>query len=126
MAVADDRRHKLFTRALSVAQDTALREKRRALGRALAAGVMGDEARIDEELLFVRAVDDIDEMHIRMLGRFADGSRLTAGDVARADPGLGDGSARAARPTAIARTNRLKIASHARRRDDARTVLLHH
>ena len=90
-AVADDRRHELFTRALNIAQDTALRDKRRALGRALAAGVMGDEARIDEELLFVRAVDDIDEMHIRLLGRFADGGRLTAGDIVQADPGLEDG-----------------------------------
>jgi hypothetical protein len=89
-AVADDRRHELFTRALSIAQDTALREKRRALGRALAAGVMGDDARIDEELLFVRAVDDIDEMHIRLLGRLADGGR-TAGEIVQADPGLGDG-----------------------------------
>jgi hypothetical protein len=90
-AVADDRRHELFTRALNIAQDTALRDKRRALGRALAAGVMGDEARIDEELLFVRAVDDIDEMHIRLLGRFADGGRLTAGDIVQADPWLEDG-----------------------------------
>jgi hypothetical protein len=87
-AVADDRRHELFARTLVIAQDTAWREKRRALGRALAAGVMGDDARIDEELLFVRAVDDIDEMHIRLLGRIADGSRSTAGDIAAADPGL--------------------------------------
>ncbi len=90
-AVADDRRHELFTRALSIAQDTALRDKRRALGRALAAGVMGDEARIDEELLFVRAVDGIDEMHIRLLGRLADGRRLTAGEIVLADSGLGGG-----------------------------------
>ena len=90
-AVADDRRHELFTRALSIVQDTALRDKRRALGRALAAGVMGDEARIDEELLFVRAIDGIDEMHIRLLGRLADSGRLTAGDIVLADPGLGDG-----------------------------------
>jgi hypothetical protein len=90
-AVADDLRHELFARVLTVAQDAAWRNKRRALGRALAAGVMGDEARIDEELLFVRAVDGIDEMHIRLLGRVADGGRLTAGDIALADPGLGDG-----------------------------------
>jgi hypothetical protein len=89
-AVADDRRHELFARALIIAQDTAWRNKRRALGRALAAGVMEDEARIDEELLFVRAVDDVDEIHIRLLGRVADGSRLTVGDIARADPGLED------------------------------------
>jgi hypothetical protein len=38
-AVSDDRRQELFARTLTVAQDTALRNKRRALGRALAAGV---------------------------------------------------------------------------------------
>jgi hypothetical protein len=70
-AVADDRRHELFTRTLSIAQDTALREKRRALGRALAAGVMSDGARINEELLFIHAVEDIDEFHIRLLARMA-------------------------------------------------------
>ena len=53
--------------------------------------MIGDEARIDEELLFVRAVDGIDEMHVRPLSRVADGGRLTAGDIALADPGLGDG-----------------------------------
>jgi hypothetical protein len=90
-AVDDDRRHELFARAMTIAQDTALREKRLALGRALAVGVMGDDARIDEELLFMRAVEDIDEMHIRLLSRLGDGSRLTAKDVAQADPGLGIG-----------------------------------
>jgi hypothetical protein len=69
LAVSDDRRHELFARSMRIAQDTALRDKRRALGRALAAGVMGDDARIDEELLFMRAVDDLDEMHLRLLGR---------------------------------------------------------
>jgi hypothetical protein len=67
-AVSDDRRHELFARSMRIAQDTALRDKRRALGRALAFGIMGDDARIDEELLFMRAVDDLDEMHIRLLG----------------------------------------------------------
>jgi hypothetical protein len=50
---------------------------------------MGDEARIDEELLFVRAVDDFDEMHIRLLGRFTDGRQLTVREIEQADPGLG-------------------------------------
>jgi hypothetical protein len=53
---------------------------------------MGDDARIDGELLFVRAVDDIDEMHIRLLGRLADGGRLTAGNIALVDPGLKEGA----------------------------------
>jgi hypothetical protein len=90
-AVSDDERHELFARTLRIAQDTARIDKRRALSRALAAGVMGDDARIDEELLLVRAIDDIDEMHIRLLGRIATGGRLTAGDIATADPGLETG-----------------------------------
>lgn len=90
-AASDDRRHELFARALAVAQDAAWRNKRRALGRALAAGVTGDDARIDEELLFIRAVDDVDEMHIRLLGDLADSDRLTTEDIGQADPGLGDG-----------------------------------
>jgi hypothetical protein len=93
-AVADDHRHELFARTLIVAQDTALRNKRRALGRALAAGIMGDDARIDEELLFIRAVEDIDEMHIRLLDRMATTPAGPEGWMAptlvAADPGLAD------------------------------------
>jgi hypothetical protein len=97
-AVADDHRHELFTRAMSIAQDTALRVKRRALGRALAVGVMGDDAQIDEELLFMRAVEDIDEMHIRLLARMADtyppdiGPGWSTRNIAEADPGLANGA----------------------------------
>jgi hypothetical protein len=64
-AVSVDRRHELLSRVLSIAQDTALRDKRRALGSALAAGIEGDDARIDDELLFVRAIADVDEPHIK-------------------------------------------------------------
>jgi hypothetical protein len=94
-AVADDRRHELLARTLTIAQDTALRNKRRALGRALAAGVMGDEARIDEELLFIRAVADIDEMHIRLLAQMVNPPDMPPGwsalKIVEADPGLSDG-----------------------------------
>jgi hypothetical protein len=93
-AVADDRRHELFARSLRVAQDTALRAKRRALGRALAVGVMGDDARIDEELLCMRAIDDLDEMHIRLLGRmdsFPSPLKWTPSSIVSADPGLAAG-----------------------------------
>src|SRR6516162_8178417 len=76
------------SRALAVAQDAAWQNKRHALGRALAAGVMGDDARIDEEMLFIRAVDDIDEAHVRLLGHLAEGGRPTLGGIALADPGL--------------------------------------
>jgi hypothetical protein len=92
-AVSDDRRHELLARTLTIAQDTALHQKRRALGRALAAGVMGDEAKIDDELLFVRAIADIDEMHIRLLARLATGISLpgwTVATITQADRGLAD------------------------------------
>jgi len=69
-ATATDERHELTARVLLAAQDTARRDKRRALGRALAAGVM-DDARIDEELMFVRAMDDIDAWHIELLDHMA-------------------------------------------------------
>jgi len=72
-ATADDRRIELLTRTLVIAQDKALWEKRRALGRALANGIAGDDARIDEELLFLRAVADIDTPHIKLLARLASG-----------------------------------------------------
>ena len=90
-AVSDDRRQELFARTLTVAQDTALRNKRRALGRALAAGVVGDDARIDQELLFIRAIADIDTMHIRLLAllhRPTGHQGLSYQDVVDADPGL--------------------------------------
>jgi hypothetical protein len=98
LAVADDRRHELFARSMRIAQDTALRDKRRALGRALAAGIMGDDARIDEELLFMRAVEDIDEMHIRLLARMAGSSApgvrpgWSISSLTQADPGLANGA----------------------------------
>jgi hypothetical protein len=96
-AVSDDRRHELFARTMRIAQDAALRDKRRALGRALAAGVIGDDARIDEELLFIWAVEDINEMHIRLLARMASTDRPGAGrgwsprNIAEADAGLAKG-----------------------------------
>jgi hypothetical protein len=77
-AVSDERREELFSRTLLIAQDTALRDKRRALGRALAAGIAGDDAKIDDELLFIRAVADIDTPHIRLLALMA-GERISPG-----------------------------------------------
>ena len=102
-AVRDERHQELLARALTVAQDTAMRDKRRALGRALAAGIAGDDAKIDTELLFIRAVADLDTLHIRLLALMA--SECLAPDspsgadppggwsqdaVAVRDPGLGD------------------------------------
>lgn len=97
-AVSDDRRHELFARTLAIAQDTALREKRRALGRALANGVMNDEATIDMELLFISAIADLDETHIRVLARIPvvpppdqRPSGITPSRLLQEDPGVGEG-----------------------------------
>lgn len=101
-AVSDERREELLARTLTIAQDTALRDKRRALGRALASGIAGDDAKIGDELLFVRAVADMDTLHIRLLALIAGegispgkqsgsvfhGGWSLAAIVAR-DPGLG-------------------------------------
>jgi hypothetical protein len=65
-AMSDDSHSELLVRALTSAQDTALREKRRALGRALADGVCGDSD-VNDELLFIRAVADLDAPHIVVL-----------------------------------------------------------
>ncbi len=77
-ATATDARHELTARVLLAAQDTARRDKRRALGRALAAGVV-DDARIDEELMFVRAMDDIDAWHIELLDHMANNAAPSPG-----------------------------------------------
>lgn len=101
-AVSDERREELLARTLTIAQDTALRDKRRALGRALAAGIAGDDAEIDDELLFIRAVADIDTPHIRLLSLIASETippppdnivprrGWSAYTVAERDPGLGE------------------------------------
>lgn len=55
---------------------------------------MGDDARIDDELLFVSAINDIHEMHIRLLSRMVaeivPGPGWNAQKIAAADPGLAD------------------------------------
>ena len=98
MAVSGERSHELLARVVMVAQDTTMRDKRRALGRALAAGVAGDSARVDEELLFVRAIADLDPPHIRLLsliGSEAPSKALLNGgwmshEIVGRDPGLAD------------------------------------
>jgi predicted lactoylglutathione lyase len=66
-AVSDKRKQELLARALIIAQDTASRDKRRALGRAIASGTANDGALVDQEQLFVRVLDDLDVPHIRLL-----------------------------------------------------------
>lgn len=57
----------LFAEALQAAAFTANQSKIEALGRALANGLAGDEARVDEERLVVAGLSSLEEPHIRML-----------------------------------------------------------
>lgn len=102
-ALSDPRRQELLARALIIAQDSASRDKRRAIGRALAAGTAGDGARVDDELIFIQVLNDLDTAHVRLLahmnnkipiGRIAgqryDAATCTPRSIALADPGLAD------------------------------------
>lgn len=105
-AVTDPEHQELLARALTIAQDTAMRDKRRALGRALASAA-DTGTKVDDELLFIRVLADLDPPHIRCLRIMAAGpphldainrQRLATGeppvrqwhpsDIAHQDPGL--------------------------------------
>lgn len=100
--VADDEHQELLARTLTVAQDTAWHDKRRALGRALASAASDTGTRVDEELLYIRVLADLDEPHIRLLRLLStvpehlersghDGVRQWfPWSIAKADPGLAD------------------------------------
>lgn len=66
-AVCDEQHQELLARALTIAQDTAMRDKRRALGRVLASAAGETGTRVDDELLFIRVLADLDPPHIRCL-----------------------------------------------------------
>lgn len=70
-AISDAEHQELLARALTIAQDTAMRDKRRALGRALASAASDTGTKVDEELLFIRVLADLDEPHIRLLRRMS-------------------------------------------------------
>lgn len=44
-----------------------MRDKRRALGRALAAAASDTGTKVDTEMLFIRVLADLDEPHVRLL-----------------------------------------------------------
>jgi hypothetical protein len=98
-AVPDERKQELLARALIIAQDTASRDKRRALGRAIASGTENDGALADQEQLVVRVLDGPDVPHVRLLmasvpahyaERGQDHRAWMPWSIARADPGLRD------------------------------------
>lgn len=66
-AVSNPQHQELLARGLTIAQDTAMRDKRRALGRALASAVAETGTTVDEELAFIRTLADLDPADIRVL-----------------------------------------------------------
>jgi hypothetical protein len=50
----------LLARTLTIAQDSAMRDKRRALGRALANALDDTGTKVDSEIAFVRVLADLD------------------------------------------------------------------
>jgi hypothetical protein len=54
-------------RALTIAQDSSLRAKRRAAGRSVAAAAADKGTKVNQELLFLRTLDDLDAPHFRLL-----------------------------------------------------------
>lgn len=66
-AASDETYQELLARTLTVAQDTAMRDKRRALSRALANALDDVGTKVDDEIAFVRMLADLDPVHIRVL-----------------------------------------------------------
>jgi hypothetical protein len=98
-AVASPEHQELLARALIIAQDAAMRDKRRALGRALASAVAETGTTVDEELAFIRVIADLDPADIRVLrllttvpehlrARGYEAKQWYPWSIAEADPGL--------------------------------------
>lgn len=66
-AASDETFQELLARTLTIAQDTAIRDKRRALSRALANALDDVGTKVDDEIAFVRMLADLDPVHIRVL-----------------------------------------------------------
>jgi hypothetical protein len=66
-AVSDPERQELLARALTIAQDTAMRDKRRALGRVVAQAASDSGTKVDNEMIYLRVLADLDEPHVRLL-----------------------------------------------------------
>jgi hypothetical protein len=92
-ALADEEHQELLARALTIAQDTAMRDKRRALGRALASAASDAGTKVDDELIFIRRLADLDAPHIRCLRLILTSPpryQWSAYEIWGVDEGLGD------------------------------------
>lgn len=106
-AVSDEERQELSARALAIAQDTSMRDKRHALGRFVPQAANDTGTKVDKQIIYLRVIDDLDEPHIRLF-RFmttkpphqdvVNGQREAIGkaplrewhpsDLGQADPGI--------------------------------------
>ena len=107
--VAEEEHQELLARVLTVAQDSAMRDKRRALGRILANAADETGTMVDMQFLHARVIADLDPVHVRLLRLMsstpqhlvrhatesgldpaAAARRLYQWSVAAADPGLSE------------------------------------
>ncbi|HEX5204201.1 MAG TPA: hypothetical protein VFW27_30095 [Actinoplanes sp.] len=65
--VADEEHEELLVRVLGIAQDSAMREKRRALGRILANAADETGTKVDAQFANARVIADLDPVHVRLL-----------------------------------------------------------
>jgi hypothetical protein len=73
-ALSDESKQELLIRALLIAQDSAMRDKRRAIGRSIAAAMNDMDTLVDDELIFLRTLDGLDAPHIKLLKLMAETS----------------------------------------------------
>jgi hypothetical protein len=78
-AISDEAHQELLAPALTIAQDTSMRDKRRAVGRVLVSANSDTGTKVDAELIFIRVLADLDAPHIRCL-------RVMAGAPEHSDP----------------------------------------
>ncbi|MCM4083896.1 hypothetical protein [Paractinoplanes hotanensis] len=74
----DEQHRELLARVLSAAQDSAMRDKRRALGRVLANAADDTGTKVDSELADARVIADLDAVHIRVLRIMSEAPRHLA------------------------------------------------
>lgn len=63
----DEEHHELLARVLAIAQDSAMRDKRRALGRILANAADETGTKVDMQFAHARVIADLDPVHVRLL-----------------------------------------------------------